>query len=79
MDGRIDYLENMSVERRTWRIQVRAVRVWKQPSYVRYYSGIGDCLDGPYILLSRRNPGVNFGKFSMVMNRYAYAGHEELL
>lgn len=32
MDGRIDFLQNLSTERRPWRIQVRPVRLWMQPN-----------------------------------------------
>lgn len=44
MEGQIDYLQNLTVERRSWRIQVRVVRLWKQPSYNKGARS-GDCLE----------------------------------
>lgn len=37
-------MENLSVERQLWPIQVRALRVWKQPNYGKDL-GFGDCLE----------------------------------
>lgn len=44
MNGRIDALQNLTFERRPWRIQVRALRMWMQPNYSKD-SAFGDCLE----------------------------------
>lgn len=44
MDGRVDLLQHLNTERRSWRIQVRLVRTWMQPSYSKS-TAPGDCLE----------------------------------
>lgn len=64
MDGMIDYLENLNLERRPWRIHVRAIRIWEQPSYFKD-SCLGDCLE--IVVVNQR---VRHSLFQFSTNSY---------
>lgn len=68
MVGRIDYLQNLSVERRPWRTQVRVIRLWKQPTCNKD-SGNGDYLE--MFIIDQQVRNYNF-KFRRPLPPFAF-------
>lgn len=65
MDENIDFLQNLSIERRPWRVRVCVVRIWKQPSYSKG-SAFGDCLE--MVVVDERVCHIPFPEFKFLTN-----------